>query len=159
MIINPDMAQKSKKDQIATAALPLFLDNGFKGTSIDMVVKTSKVSKATVYNHFPDKAALILATLILWIDANKPLIAPIRNNRDFDELVQRHWLTDEAVRCYALVIGEGRRFPQAKQNFWEQYDGLWRQAFSYLSINADTLNPALIEQQLDHQLLLRLKQL
>ena len=159
MIINPDMAQKSKKDQIAAAALSLFLDNGFKGTSIDMVVKTSKVSKATVYNHFPDKAALILATLVLWIEANKPLIAPVRNHHDFDELVQRHWLTDEAVRCYALVIGEGRRFPQAKQKFWEQYDGLWRQAFSYLSINADALDPALIDQQLDHQLLLRLKQL
>jgi AcrR family transcriptional regulator len=34
------MAQKSKKNQIANAALPLFLDNGFKGTSIDMVVKS-----------------------------------------------------------------------------------------------------------------------
>ena len=153
------MAQKSKKDQIAAAALPLFLDNGFKGTSIDLVVKSSKVSKATVYNHFPDKAALMQATMALWIDANKPLIAPVRNNRDFDELVQRHWLTDEAVRFYALVIGEGRRFPQAKQTFWAQYDGLWRQAFSYLSINVDALDPALIEQQLDHQLLLRLKQL
>ena len=153
------MAQKSKKDQIAAAALPLFLDNGFKGTSVDMVVKSSKVSKATVYNHFPHKAALMQATMSLWIDANKPLIAPVRNKRDFDDLVQRHWLTDEAVRCYALVIGEGRRFPQAKQKFWEQYDGLWRQAFSYLSINADALDPALIDQQLDHQLLLRLKQL
>jgi TetR/AcrR family transcriptional regulator of autoinduction and epiphytic fitness len=153
------MAQKSKKDQIASAALPLFLANGFKGTSIDMVVKTSEVSKATVYNHFPDKAALLLATLVLWINANKPLIAPVRNNHDFDELVQRHWLSDEAVRCYALVIGEGRRFPQAKQKFWEQYDGLWRQAFSYLSVNADALDPALIEQQLDHQLMVRLKQL
>jgi TetR/AcrR family transcriptional regulator of autoinduction and epiphytic fitness len=153
------MAQKSKKDQIAAAALPLFLDNGFKGTSIDLVVKTSKVSKATVYNHFPHKSALMQATMSLWINANKPLIAPVRNTRDFDELVQRHWLTDEAVRFYALVIGEGRRFPQAKQIFWEQYDGLWRQAFSYLSINADALDPALIDQQLDHQLLLRLKQL
>ena len=153
------MAQKSKKDQIAAAALPLFLDNGFKGTSIDLVVKSSKVSKATVYNHFPDKAALMQTTMSLWIEANKPLIAPVRNNSDFDELVQRHWLTDEAVRCYALVIGEGRRFPQAKQKFWEQYDGLWRQAFSYLSINADALDPELIDQQLDHQLLVRLKQL
>ena len=153
------MAQKSKKNQIAAAALPLFLNNGFKGTSIDIVVKSSKVSKATVYNHFPDKAALILATLALWIEANKPLIAPVRNNRDFDELVQQRWLTDEAVRFYALVIGEGWRFPQAKQQFWEQYDGLWRQAFRYLSSNADALDPALIDQQLDHQLLQRLKQL
>jgi AcrR family transcriptional regulator len=51
------MAQRSKKDHIAAAALPLFLENGFKGTSIDMVVRVSGVSKPTVYNHFPDKAA------------------------------------------------------------------------------------------------------
>jgi AcrR family transcriptional regulator len=153
------MAQKSKKDQIAGAALPLFLENGFKGTSIDMVVKTSRVSKATVYNHFPDKAALILATLALWVDANKPLIAPVRSIGDFDELVHQHWLTDEAVRFYALVIGEGWRFPQAKQLFWEQYDHLWRQAFGYVSANADTLDPTLIDQQLDHQLLECLKRL
>ena len=153
------MAQKSKKDQIATAALSLFLDNGFKGTSIDMVVKTSKVSKATVYNHFPDKAALLLATLAQWIDANKPLIAPVRSIGDFEELVQQRWLTDEAVRFYALVIGEGWRFPQAKQLFWEQYDGLWRQAFAYVSANTDALDSALIDQQLDHQLLECLKRL
>jgi TetR/AcrR family transcriptional regulator of autoinduction and epiphytic fitness len=153
------MAQKSKKIQIAVAALPLFLENGFKGTSIDMVVKSSQVSKATVYNHFPDKAALILATLVLWIDSNKPLIAPVRRIADFDELVHHHWLTDEAVRFYALVIGEGWRFPQAKQLFWEQYDNLWRQAFGYVSANADALDPTLIDQQLDHQLLECLKRL
>ena len=153
------MAQKSKKIQIAAAALPLFLENGFKGTSIDMVVKSSQVSKATVYNHFPDKAALILATLALWIDSNKPLIAPVRSIADFDELVHHHWLTAEAVRFYALVIGEGWRFPQAKQLFWEQYDNLWRQAFGYVSANADALDPTSIDQQLDHQLLECLKRL
>src|SRR5210317_1208935 len=100
------MAQKSKKDLVAAAALPLFLQNGFKGTSIDMVVKTSGVSKATVYNHFPDKAALMLATLTLWMEANKPLIAPLQGLDDFDEFLHRHWLTDESLRMYALVIGE-----------------------------------------------------
>ncbi|MEM7562893.1 MAG: TetR/AcrR family transcriptional regulator [Pseudomonadota bacterium] len=44
------MAQKSKKDHIVATALPLFLENGFKGTSIDLVVKASEVSKPTVYN-------------------------------------------------------------------------------------------------------------
>jgi hypothetical protein len=78
------------------------------------------------------------------------------------------------VRFYALVIGEGWRFPQAKQMFWEQYDGLWRQAFAYVSANyvsanyvsanyvsanADALAPALMNQQLDHQLLECLKRL
>ena len=153
------MAQKSKKLQIAVAALPLFLDNGFKGTSIDMVLKSSEVSKATVYNHFPDKAALMEATLALWIEANKPLIAPVGSAADFDEFVHRHWLSDDSVRIYALVIGEGWRFAAAKQLFWEQFDRPWRQALGYLSNSCSALDSAEIEQRLDHLLLQRLKML
>lgn len=153
------MAQKSKKDLVAAAALPLFLQNGFKGTSIDMVVKTSGVSKATVYNHFPDKAALMLATLTLWMEANKPLIAPLQGLDDFDEFLHRHWLTDESLRMYALVIGEGWRFPEAKKLFWSQFDQRWRQALGYLSSNAIAVEADAIDMRLDHHLLQRLQQL
>ena len=153
------MAQKSKKTLIAAAALPLFLENGFKGTSIDMVVKSSQVSKATVYNHFPDKAALMLATLGLWIEANKPLIAPLQGAGDFDEFVHRHWLTAESVRMYALVIGEGWRFPEAKQLFWDKFDRLWRKALAYLSRTASEFEPEALETRLDHLLLQRLQKL
>jgi AcrR family transcriptional regulator len=151
------MAQRSKKALIEDTALALFLENGFKGTSIDMVVKASKVSKPTVYNHFPDKAALMLAVLSRWIEANKPLIAPVRNQGELDEFVRRHWLTDEAVRFYALVIGEGWRFPQAKRLFWEQFDRLWRKALGYVSDSAAGLDAAAFDLRLDHQLLQRLK--
>jgi AcrR family transcriptional regulator len=82
------MAQRSKKDHIAAAALPLFLENGFKGTSIDMVVRVSGVSKPTVYNHFPDKAALMLAVLSRWIENNKPLILPIKDPSELEKLVR-----------------------------------------------------------------------
>ena len=151
------MAQRSKKDYIVATALPLFLKNGFKGTSIDMVVKLTGVSKATVYNHYPDKAALMEAVLSLWIDNNKPLITPVRDLDELDELVRKHWFTDEAIRFYALVIGEGWRFPQAKRLFWEQFDRLWRKALTYVSDHSSGLEQASIDQRLDHQLLNRLK--
>ena len=151
------MAQRSKKDYIAASALPLFLENGFKGTSIDMVVKLSGVSKPTVYNHFHDKAALMMAVTSLWIDNSKPLIMPIRDLSELDEFVRSHWLTDDAVRFYALVIGEGWRFPEAKQLFWEQFDRLWRKALGYVSDHASGLDQASIDLRLDHQLLNRLK--
>jgi AcrR family transcriptional regulator len=151
------MAQRSKKDYIATSALPLFLENGFKGTSIDMVVKLAGVSKPTVYNHFPDKAALMEAVMSLWIENNKPLILPVRNLDELDELVRKHWFTDEAIRFYALVIGEGWRFPQAKRLFWEQFDRLWRKALTWVSDHSSGFDQAMIDQRLDHQLLNRLK--
>ena len=153
------MAQRSKKDHIIATALPLFLENGFKGTSIDLVVKTCRVSKPTVYNHFPDKAALMLAVVARWIDDNKPLILPIRNPGELDEFVRVNWFTPEAVRFYALIIGEGRRFPEAKRLFWNQYDGLWRQALTYVSDHSIELDQASIEQRLDQHLMNRLRAL
>jgi AcrR family transcriptional regulator len=117
------------------------------------------VSKPTVYNHFPDKAALMMAVMSLWMDNNKPLIMPIRNLSELDEFVRTHWLTDDAVRFYALVIGEGWRFPAAKQLFWEQFDRLWRKALSYVSDHSSSLDQASIDLRLDQQLLNRLKHL
>ena len=151
------MAQKSKKDHIIASAMPLFLEHGFKGSSIDMVVKASGVSKPTVYNHFPDKAALMLAVLKRWIDDNKPLILPLKDQAELEVFIRGHWLTDEAVRFYAIVIGEGWRFPTATGLFWEQFDRLWRVAFGYVCDHSPNLDRSVIDQHLDRQLLERLK--
>ncbi len=151
------MAQRSKKDHIVATAMPLFLENGFKGTSIDMVVRASNVSKPTVYNHFPDKSALVHEVLLQWIDHNKPLIVPIRDRAALDELVRTRWLTDEAVKFYAMVIGEGWRFPETKKIFWELFDKLWRKALGYVSDHSDGLQRADIDLYLDQQLLDRLR--
>ena len=105
------MAQKSKKEYIVRTALPLFLENGFKATSIDMVVRASGVSKPTVYNHFPDKSALMQAVIEHWVEQHKPLILPLQDVDEIEGFIDENWLTAEAVRLYAIVIGEGwRRF-------------------------------------------------
>ena len=124
------MAQLSKKDQIAEAALGLFLEHGIKGTSVDMVVKTSGVSKPTVYNHFPDKATLLLHVIQCWVD-NQPVpsFTETTTTALCHELTQ-HWLTSDNLRLYGLFMGEGFRAPEAKTLFKRQYDQLWRQALS-----------------------------
>ena len=151
------MAQRSKKQHIIESALPLFLENGFKGTSIDLVVRASGVSKPTVYNHFPDKSALMLAVLQGWIDNNKPSIVPLRNMDELQQIIDRHWLSVAAVRLYAIVIGEGYRFPAARELFWEQFDRRWRDAFAYLCAQSPDLDAVAVESRLDHQLLERLQ--
>jgi len=151
------MAQKSKKDHILAIAQPLFLQNGFKGTSIDLVVREAGVSKPTVYNHFADKAALLHELLVRWIEFNKPVIMPIRDQAALDEFVSNRWLTDEAIQFYAMVIGEGWRFPKAKQLFWEDYDQLWRKALGYVSDHSSGLKQTSIDQYLDQQLMARLR--
>ncbi len=137
--------------------MPLFLEHGFKGTSIDMVVKVSGVSKPTVYNHFPDKASLMLAVLADWVDSNQPAIEPLRDRRAFEELVERSWLSNAAVRLYAIVIGEGFRFPDARRLFWERFDALWRKALRHAAAQADGSNDAPVDPYLDQQLVQRLR--
>lgn len=153
------MPQRSKKNHIVESALPLFLEHGFKGTSIDMVVRASGVSKPTVYNHFPDKASLMHAVLAGWVDANKPMIKPLRDRRAFEELIERGWLSDVAVGLYAIVIGEGRRFPAARRLFWEQFDALWRKALRYAAAQTADADAAAVEPYLDQQLVRRLRML
>jgi TetR/AcrR family transcriptional regulator of autoinduction and epiphytic fitness len=149
------MAQKSKKNHIVECALPLFLQSGFKGTSIDQVVKQSVVSKPTVYNHFPDKAALILAVIEQWAATHKPKIPASLDLPTLDQLIDEQWLTPETVGLYALVIGEGKRFPEARRVFWQQFDDRWRQLFLMTFGSQDPL----VERYIDQQLMGRLKRL
>ncbi len=151
------MPQRSKKNHIVESALPLFLEHGFKGTSIDMVVKASGVSKPTVYNHFPDKASLLHAVLAGWVEANKPMIRPLRDRRAFEELIERNWLSDVAVRLYAIVIGEGQRFPETRRLFWEQFDALWRKALRYAAAQTTGADDASVDSYLDQRLVRRLR--
>ena len=99
------------------------------------------------------------AALLRWIDNNKPLIMPIQDIGALDQFIDSRWLTADTVRLYALVIGEGWRFPSAKQLFWEHFDQLWRKAFVYLSNHSVNLDQESIELHLDQQLMNKLRSL
>ncbi len=153
------MAQKSKRNYIVEIAQPLFLEHGFKATSIDLVVKQSGVSKPTVYNHFPDKSALMLAVVQQWCDKNPPGPVVIKERASFEKVIQSNWLSKEAVQFYALVIGEGRRFTEAKQIFWDSYDATWRHALIKSAKAAKLAEHFNLEQRMDQLLLNRLRSL
>jgi len=153
------MAQRSKKDLIIQTALPLFLEHGFKGTSVDLVVKISGVSKPTVYNHFPDKAALMHSVIETWVDTHQPEISPIENALTLNNIIESKWLTGEALSLYALVIGEGRRFPEAKHLFWSSFDENW-QTVLINSIDKDVLpNDLTVKVLMDQYLISQLKKI
>ncbi|MFQ3229646.1 TetR/AcrR family transcriptional regulator [Reinekea sp.] len=149
------MAQPSKKDHIAASALPLFFEHGIKGTSVDMVVKISKVSKPTVYNHFPDKGALFLHVIQTWLNSQPTAgISPPSDMTLLDHLEQT-WLNDEALKLYALIIGEGYRAPEAAQLFKLQYDAVWRNCAEHWADNNGELKAELLE-KVSHHLLAKL---
>ena len=52
-----------KQAQILDAAFNLFYNHGFHAVGINEIIKEANVAKKTLYNHFPSKNELILATL------------------------------------------------------------------------------------------------
>ena len=153
------MAQKSKRNYIVETALPLFLEHGFIGTSIDLVVRQSGVSKPTVYNHFPDKIALMLAAVENWCETQQPAIGIIKDYKTLEKEIENNWLSDDTVKFYAVVIGEGRRFNEAKRLFWRDFDAKCRRSFSESIKTSTIISQSELDLILDQQLLHRLKQL
>mgnify|MGYP000639097531 CR=1 FL=1 len=61
-----------KKAAIIEAAIELFQQNGFQGTSMDAIAAKAGASKRTVYNHFPSKQDLFeTIAQSVWDTANE----------------------------------------------------------------------------------------
>jgi AcrR family transcriptional regulator len=52
-------------ERVLRAALDLFAERGIEGTSMDAIAQLSGVSKATIYNHWSDKEALLMEVMEL----------------------------------------------------------------------------------------------
>jgi AcrR family transcriptional regulator len=52
-------------DRVLRAALELFGERGIDATSMDAIAQTSGVSKATIYNHWPNKEALLIDVMLM----------------------------------------------------------------------------------------------
>ena len=52
-------------EKVLNAALALFSERGIEATSMDSIAAASGVSKATIYNHWADKEALLMEVMIL----------------------------------------------------------------------------------------------
>jgi AcrR family transcriptional regulator len=52
-------------EKVLNAALELFAERGIEATSMDAIAQVSGVSKATIYNHWADKEALLLEVMLM----------------------------------------------------------------------------------------------
>lgn len=87
---------ENARDQIAKVASELFIRNGFKGTSYDMIAKRVGVTTTNIHYHFGSKSALISEVLgayventidshfRIWSDENTKLIEKIEAVREFN---------------------------------------------------------------------------
>jgi AcrR family transcriptional regulator len=52
-------------EKVLNAALELFAERGIETTSMDAIAQASGISKATIYNHWSDKEALLLEAMLM----------------------------------------------------------------------------------------------
>ena len=72
----PQRLTDRKRVAIVSAAIEEFLAAGYDATSMDRIAARARVSKRTVYNHFPSKEALFAAILHQLWDASQTGDAP-----------------------------------------------------------------------------------
>lgn len=115
------------REVIITAAISLFLKQGFLATSMDEVAAKANVSKQTVYAHFKSKEALFFDVIDEMTDGAGANIG----TETFGDLPVAEFLLDfatqqleivmtpELMQLRRLVMGEAGRFPELGRKFYE----------------------------------------
>ena len=104
--------------------LDLFAEQGFEGVCVEAVAARAGVGKATIYRRWPNKEELLLAALS---SMKSPFPEPTGNVRD-DLVAQLAVMcADRAdprkARRYALLLGEGQKYPRLMQRYKETVVG------------------------------------
>ncbi|HWG62519.1 MAG TPA: TetR/AcrR family transcriptional regulator [Streptosporangiaceae bacterium] len=118
----PGRPRSERADKaIIDAALSLFAEYGVEGLCIEKVAARAGVGKATIYRRWPGKEDMLL-------DAMAALKAPLpepRGESVREDLLalEESMATDSAdprrSREFALLLGEGEKFPRLRTRFVE----------------------------------------
>lgn len=120
-------AGNPRTERIVEAAINVFLEAGYEGTSMDRVAAMAGVSKATVYAHFQSKEGLFAA--IMGRETRRragsivPVLAPELPVRESLQRVGESFLrfvtSEPAVKTLRVVAAESARFPELGRLFFE----------------------------------------
>lgn len=81
------------KERVLEAALTLFLDHGFHGTSIKLIVDKSGVSTGSVYHHFSNKEEILKELYYLTkIHMNSHVLAELKYDKGIREILATYWV-------------------------------------------------------------------
>ena len=125
-----------KFDQVVAGAREVFLRDGFDGASVDEIARAAGVSKATLYNYFPDKRLLFMEVgkaqcraqaeeAIASIDTSlPPQVVLTEAGRRFLDII----FSDLGIQTYRVCVNEAERFPALAREFYETGPQLMREA-------------------------------
>jgi AcrR family transcriptional regulator len=110
---------ETRRAQILDAAMAVFLEHGYAGATVELVVGRARASKATIYSFFGGKEGLFDALIderAERILAGFPDIdgATVNVRAALTNIAQRYLdvaMAPDAIALYRLIVTEGPRFP------------------------------------------------
>lgn len=124
-----------KRRQILDGARAVFLKEGFEGASVDDISNAASVSKATLYNHFPDKRLMFKAVIEEECDKQAGHMFALPNNAEDVEATLLEaaegfvgfLTTPFAQNIFRICVGEADRFPELGHDFYRTGPALMRE--------------------------------
>lgn len=116
-----------KRQAIIDGATRMFLAHGYRNTSMEKIAQSAPVSKATLYNHFDSKSALLAAV----IAERCTLLLQTMNHATIDSDDVASNLTqiatsavdliyaEDSLAIYRLIIAESPDFPELGRLFYQ----------------------------------------
>ena len=85
--MSPEVKQMSKKEEIISASIEIFVNEGFDRPTMDSIASRAGVSKRTLYKYFPNKHALLDDILIQLVDEKQSGL-DFKYSKEEDILIQ-----------------------------------------------------------------------
>ncbi|WAK01535.1 TetR/AcrR family transcriptional regulator [Methylobacter sp. YRD-M1] len=116
-----------KRQAIIDAATRMFLAHGYRNVSMDKIAQAAPVSKATLYNHFDSKNALLAAVVsTLCTSLLQTMSEAVIESDDIEKHLKKIAVSfmdllfsEDGMAGYRLFITESRDFPELGQLAYE----------------------------------------
>lgn len=123
-----------KFDQVLNGARRVFMADGFEGASVDEIARVANVSKATLYNYFPDKRLLFMevATTECQRQARDALdnIDMSGQPKDVLKATGLHFVrfitSKFGQQIFRICVAESDRFPELGRQFYNSGPAVMR---------------------------------
>ncbi|MDB6176727.1 TetR/AcrR family transcriptional regulator [Paracoccus sp. Z330] len=125
MLTGQRLRKGRKLAQVHKGASEIFHRDGYSGASVDDIARAARVSKATLYSYFPEKAAMFQEVILQTLEETA-IQTPIRIAADckahegVPELTRQiaAWqLSRPAISLQRLIIAESTRFPDIARRY------------------------------------------
>jgi len=146
----PTLEISSKKLQVVQTAIQLFTTHGFHNAGVDLIIKKSKIQKATFYNYFHSKERLVETCISFQKSRLKEEVLAIvyshRYSKPSDKLKETVRLHADVNSLYHLLfkaIFEIKQlYPTAYRMAVEYRKWLLRELFDLVfSLETNVFNP------------------